>query len=81
MTQPLKAKLVSMLEVVYPELDCDFLAGQLLTTMGLAPNQEPPPAHQNKTARFSPMKNSGPSRPRISALPWISWRPTRMTPL
>lgn len=26
MTQPLKAKLVSMLEVVYPELDCDFLA-------------------------------------------------------
>ena len=47
MTQPLKAKLVSMLEVVYPELDCDFLAEQLLTTMGQAPNQEPPPAHQN----------------------------------
>jgi len=47
MTQPLKAKLVSMLEVVYPELDCDFLAEQLLTTMGLEPNQAPPPAHQN----------------------------------
>jgi sucrose phosphorylase len=47
MTQPLKAKLVSMLEVVYPELDCDFLAEQLLTTVGLEPNQAPPPAHQN----------------------------------
>lgn len=47
MTQPLKAKLVSMLEVVYPELDCDFLAEELLATMGLEPNQAPPPAHQN----------------------------------
>ncbi|MCP4064423.1 MAG: alpha-amylase, partial [Gammaproteobacteria bacterium] len=47
MTQALKAKLVSMLDVVYPELDCDFLAEQLLTTMGLEPNQAPPPAHQN----------------------------------
>lgn len=47
MTQPLKAKLVAMLEVVYPELDCDFLAEQLLTTMRLEPNQAPPPAHQN----------------------------------
>ncbi len=47
MNQPLKAKLVAMLEVVYPELDCDFLSEQLLTTMGLPPNQEPPPAHQN----------------------------------
>lgn len=47
MTQPLKVKLESMLEVVYPELDCDFLAEQLLATMGLEPNQEPPPAHQN----------------------------------
>jgi sucrose phosphorylase len=47
MTQPLKAKLVPMLEVVYPELDCHFLAGQLLTTMGLVPNQALPPAHQN----------------------------------
>ncbi len=37
MTQPLKAKLVSMLEVVYPELDCDFLAEELLATMGLGP--------------------------------------------
>lgn len=47
MSQPLKAKLVGMLEVVYPELDGDFLAEQLLGTMGLAPNREPPPAHQN----------------------------------
>ncbi|MEC7377955.1 MAG: sugar phosphorylase, partial [Pseudomonadota bacterium] len=47
MTQPLKVKLESMLEVVYPELDCDFLAEQLLATVGLEPNQEPPPAHQN----------------------------------
>ena len=47
MSQPLKAKLVGMLEVVYPELDCDFLAEQLLATMELAPNREPPPAHQN----------------------------------
>ncbi|MBW0149138.1 sugar phosphorylase [Marinobacter arenosus] len=47
MNQPLKAKLVSMLEVVYPALDCDFLAEQLMQTMGLAPNQAPPPAHQN----------------------------------
>ncbi|MBW7472476.1 sugar phosphorylase [Marinobacter sp. F4218] len=47
MNQPLKAKLVAMLEVVYPALDCDFLAEQLLQTMGLAPNQAPPPAHQN----------------------------------
>ncbi|WP_372985220.1 sugar phosphorylase [Marinobacter sp.] len=47
MSQPLKAKLVGMLEVVYPELDCDFLTQQLLGTMDLAPNREPPPAHQN----------------------------------
>ncbi|AXS84944.1 sugar phosphorylase [Marinobacter sp. Arc7-DN-1] len=47
MNQPLKAKLVAMLDVVYPELDCDFLSEQLLITMGLAANQPPPPAHQN----------------------------------
>jgi sucrose phosphorylase len=47
MNQPLKAKLVAMLEVVYPQLDCDFLSEQLLNTMGLEPNQAPPPAHQN----------------------------------
>ncbi|MFO7529693.1 MAG: sugar phosphorylase [Marinobacter sp.] len=47
MSQPLKTKLVGMLEVVYPELDCDFLAEQLLGTMELALNREPPPAHQN----------------------------------
>ncbi|MBU2954403.1 sugar phosphorylase [Marinobacter sp. F3R08] len=47
MTQPLKAKLVSMLEVVYPELDWDSLSDQLLATMGLEPDQTPPPAHRN----------------------------------
>jgi sucrose phosphorylase len=48
MSQMLKAKLVSMLEVVYPALDCDFLAEQLLTTMGLRPDQPPPTAHQSR---------------------------------
>ena len=47
MTQPLKSKLQGMLEVVYPSVDCDFLAEQLLATMGLAPNADAPPAHQN----------------------------------
>jgi len=47
MTQPLKDKLVSMLEVVYPEQDCSALADQLLETMGLAPDLPPPPAHRN----------------------------------
>lgn len=48
MSQVLKAKLVSMLETVYPSLDCNFIAGQLLTAMGLHPEQAPPPAHQNR---------------------------------
>ncbi|WP_417565596.1 sugar phosphorylase [Marinobacter sp.] len=47
MNQPLKAKLMAMLEGVYPELDCGFLSEKLLTAMGLAPDQKPPPAHQN----------------------------------
>ncbi|AOY88230.1 alpha-amylase [Marinobacter salinus] len=47
MTQPLKAKLVSMLEVVYPALDCAFLADELLATIGVPPDHPPPPAHQN----------------------------------
>ncbi|AZT83374.1 alpha-amylase [Marinobacter sp. NP-4(2019)] len=47
MKEPLKSKLAGMLEVVYPDLDSGFLAEKLLKTMGLAPNQEPPPAHQN----------------------------------
>ncbi|WP_417521656.1 sugar phosphorylase [Marinobacter sp.] len=47
MSQVLSAKLVSMLETVYPALDCDFLASELLTTMGLSPDQPPPAAHQN----------------------------------
>ncbi|MDO3722700.1 sugar phosphorylase [Marinobacter sp. chi1] len=47
MTQPLRDKLVAMLDVVYPALDCQFLADQLLNTMGLDPGMPPPPAHQN----------------------------------
>jgi len=47
MTQALKDKLVSMLEVVYPQEDCGALADQLLDTMGLAPDLPPPPAHRN----------------------------------
>ncbi|MGM0768945.1 MAG: sugar phosphorylase [Pseudomonadota bacterium] len=47
MSEPLKSKLAGMLEVVYPDLDSGFLAEKLLKTMHLAPNQEPPPAHQN----------------------------------
>ena len=45
MTAPLKVKLAGMLEVVYPALDCDFLAEQLLKTMGLAPNRR----HRRRT--------------------------------
>ncbi|MFL1455466.1 alpha-amylase family glycosyl hydrolase [Marinobacter sp. GN3S48] len=47
MKEPLKSKLAGMLEIVYPDLDSGFLAEKLLKTMGLAPNQEPLPAHQN----------------------------------
>jgi sucrose phosphorylase len=47
MSQLLKTKLVSMLEAVYPALDCDFIAQQLLSTMGLDADQPPPPAHQS----------------------------------
>uniref|UniRef100_UPI003565C3C1 alpha-amylase family glycosyl hydrolase n=1 Tax=Marinobacter sediminum TaxID=256323 RepID=UPI003565C3C1 len=47
MTQVLKTKLASLLTVVYPDLDCEALADQLLETMGLEPEQSPPPAHQN----------------------------------
>ena len=47
MTQALKAKLVALLNTVYTDLDGDFLADQLLGTMGLTPDQPPPPAHQN----------------------------------
>lgn len=47
MTQVLKAKLESLLTIVYPDLECDGLADQLLKTMGLEPDQTPPPAHQN----------------------------------
>ena len=47
MTQALKAKLVALLNTVYTDLDGDFLADELLGTMGLMPDQPPPPAHQN----------------------------------
>ncbi|WP_203301666.1 sugar phosphorylase [Marinobacter sediminum] len=47
MTQALKTKLASLLTTVYPDLDCEALADQLLETMGLEPEQPPPPAHQN----------------------------------
>lgn len=47
MTQSLESKLVTMLEVVYPALDCGFLAAQLMDAMGVAADAEPPPAHQN----------------------------------
>ncbi|HEY9118587.1 MAG TPA: sugar phosphorylase [Marinobacter sp.] len=36
-----------MLEVVYPAVDTNFLADQLLTTMGLSADVPAPPAHQN----------------------------------
>lgn len=47
MTQALKSKLVALLNTVYTDLDGDFLADELLSTMGLTPDQPPPPAHQN----------------------------------
>jgi len=47
MSEPLKSKLAGMLEVVYPDRDSNLLSEKLLRTMGLAPNQAPPPAHQN----------------------------------
>ncbi|QBM16419.1 glucosylglycerate phosphorylase [Marinobacter sp. JH2] len=40
MTQTLESRLVAMLEVVYPSLDCEFLADQLLAAMGLQPDVE-----------------------------------------
>ena len=46
MTQPLKSRLAAMLTVVYPALDCEALAGELLAAMGPGLNPEPP-AHQN----------------------------------
>jgi len=49
MSQVLTSKLGSMLEAVYPALDCGFLAEQLLTTMGLRPDQPLlPPLHQSR---------------------------------
>jgi sucrose phosphorylase len=47
MTQPLKSRLEAMLTVVYPALDCEALAGELLATMQLGPHADSPPAHEN----------------------------------
>lgn len=47
MTRTLHDKLQAMLDVVYPALDCDYLAGRILDRLGLAPDAETPPAHQN----------------------------------
>jgi len=47
MMQPLKSRLETMLTVVYPALDCEALTGELLATMELGQNAEPPPAHEN----------------------------------
>jgi len=47
MTQPLKSRLEAMLTVVYPALNCEALAGELLATMQLGPHADSPPAHEN----------------------------------
>lgn len=47
MATALNARLAAMLEVVYPGLDCDYLAGALLQTMGLDAEAPAPPAHNN----------------------------------
>ena len=47
MSNTLHHKLATMLDVVYPAIDTDFLADQLLETMGLASDTSAPPAHQN----------------------------------
>lgn len=47
MTQALRGKLSSMLEVVYPAIDNSELADRLLAAMGLAPETPAPPAHRN----------------------------------
>ncbi|OJS99912.1 sugar phosphorylase [Marinobacter nauticus] len=47
MSQTLGSKLVAMLEVVYPAVDCAFVAEQLMDAMALVPDAEAPPAHQN----------------------------------
>lgn len=47
MTDDLITKLSKMLDVVYPAIDTDFLAQQLVEIMGLAPDAAGPPAHHN----------------------------------
>ncbi|SFM15923.1 alpha-amylase family glycosyl hydrolase [Marinobacter zhejiangensis] len=50
MGQGLQARLMGMLETVYPDLDSGFLAQQLMKAMGLAPDVPAPPAHTNNWA-------------------------------
>ncbi len=47
MSHNLHHKLSAMLDVVYPFLDTELLASELLETMGLADDAAAPPAHQN----------------------------------
>ncbi|WP_404361727.1 sugar phosphorylase [Marinobacter sp.] len=47
MGQELTAKLATMLRVVYPELDTEYLADQLIETLGIASDAEPPEPHDN----------------------------------
>ncbi|MDX1458404.1 MAG: alpha-amylase family glycosyl hydrolase [Marinobacter sp.] len=47
MAQALISRLAAMLEVVYPDLDCEYLAGQLTEAMGLEAEVPAPPAHNN----------------------------------
>ncbi|WP_323752027.1 alpha-amylase family glycosyl hydrolase [Marinobacter sp.] len=48
MTQTLESRLVAMLDVVYPALDCEFLADQLLAAMDLQPDAEAPSPQQHR---------------------------------
>ncbi|WP_417548304.1 alpha-amylase family glycosyl hydrolase [Marinobacter segnicrescens] len=47
MTDTLTNKLAGMLQQIYPALDVQWLADELLGSMGLAENTQGPPAHQN----------------------------------
>ncbi|MDX1754682.1 MAG: alpha-amylase family glycosyl hydrolase [Marinobacter sp.] len=47
MANALQSRLAAMLEVVYPDLDCDYLAGELMEAMGLEAEAPAPPAHHN----------------------------------
>lgn len=47
MSPSLMTKLTALLEGVYPALDCEYLASELLEAMDLAPDAPPPPPHQS----------------------------------